>query len=1210
MPFNQQSWLPTLSNVPNSPESSQAGFQITDKATWGDIGTPTATVDVASHFEITQTTPWQVLTLPATTTPWARLIVIDSDATSVEFNMYWTTIKPGGSYVATSIDGTNWSIASAEAANNRVHADDTTVWPVTAWEPLLSEVQTFVTNASYTDVVIYYTWDDLPASEPTYVYIVDASGVVTLVKEPASLANDRVFADDTTVAPSTTWEPTAIEIAVFAAAWSHTDTVIYYTGDDFAGNPPTHVFHVDNSGDVTLIEGPFISSLIVENHEDLIYPQTPTIDTIWLARNTGKVTTREVGFGWDDIGFIDTSTLSSSEAIASGDTPTGERRLISATSTVSDPNFVINAPVVKTDTYTYVLSVNTGVTTTFQFSNFFAGIDGGTMPDIVLDGNPSGGNMQVQFRAFNSTTSGQTKLRLITPITAAGGAHLIQVDTVDQFYSLYPTLPTDSIGFASRSGTVAAYKVGDGWIEYGRTDPFSLASSASINSGDTPTNNDIRWLICLSSVNETFLVNAPAAPSGLYGYTLIALSGVTTTFQFSGDFLDVDGTPLQDITINNSGASIEELSLYFLSRDRDDGSTYMQLMNPISKGSGLPQKGIVIPSIISQGIYTAEGTNSATTLYAATNTQDRVMVTSKLAGVGTVISVQAGESLNGVTDGTYTTQSDGELLLFIDNGVGEWTVQVVGASQQKSLTSDFNVGIVDGQTKTGFNNYADVNGGTVTLPNIGTYFVSYSLTVSNNAGNNGGVFRLVDALGNPIEGSYTRAAATANNSRFSPSQIVKIVTTTENEVYKLQWRTTGGTLTMYNSYVSSEANSNISYQQIPSTETVLAGMVVAEPLHYVSIYGGTNTNIMGSATTVLAGTYNVYSFSDWLVDTIYDPNGLVDVANNLVNISQDGIYRLAFNCDTTNTASDIVIRVDGSVVGISDTTNPNKDNRGIDIIIPLVAGQQVEFGSDNSNALDFRTGTIQVQQLPTSTVVNPDGLVPVDLGYARISKTDGTGTAGDGNTNAEVTFNEDTYSSNMIADAANNRITATQDGRYELEFYHSPNGINVDYNVEFRINGVTIESFAIDSNGGAEPLGALAFDADLVSGDNVTVQLVSAGNSIAYKIGGTSAYLNVQQLSTKTVQMIDNGTAVDDQATSGYMDIGDMRMAWWITPGGSGIETVTFPAWGFAAAPVVTFAPVGTTIRAISINSVSATQAVIEDGGAQVKHWHAIGTKA
>lgn len=49
------------------------------------------------------------------------------------------------------------------------------------------------------------------------------------------------------------------------------------------------------------------------------------------------------------------------------------------------------------------------------------------------------------------------------------------------------------------------------------------------------------------------------------------------------------------------------------------------------------------------------------------------------AGVGRTINVQPGESLNGVTDGSYTTQSDGEAVLFIDKGTGEWVAQVVGA---------------------------------------------------------------------------------------------------------------------------------------------------------------------------------------------------------------------------------------------------------------------------------------------------------------------------------------------------------------------------------------------------------------------------------------------------------------------------------------------------------------------------------------------------
>jgi len=75
-----------------------------------------------------------------------------------------------------------------------------------------------------------------------------------LNKAAAASANNRVFADELTVSPATPGAPTEAEIAAFASAGGHTDTIIYYTGTNVATDPVTYVFHVDASGNVTEIQ--------------------------------------------------------------------------------------------------------------------------------------------------------------------------------------------------------------------------------------------------------------------------------------------------------------------------------------------------------------------------------------------------------------------------------------------------------------------------------------------------------------------------------------------------------------------------------------------------------------------------------------------------------------------------------------------------------------------------------------------------------------------------------------------------------------------------------------------------------------------------------------------------------------------------------------------------------------------------------------------
>lgn len=67
-------------------------------------------------------------------------------------------------------------------------------------------------------------------------------------------ANDRLFADNATVAPATAGEPTVAEITTFAG--TNTDTIIYYTGTNTSTDTPTYVYHIDNSGTVTQLESP------------------------------------------------------------------------------------------------------------------------------------------------------------------------------------------------------------------------------------------------------------------------------------------------------------------------------------------------------------------------------------------------------------------------------------------------------------------------------------------------------------------------------------------------------------------------------------------------------------------------------------------------------------------------------------------------------------------------------------------------------------------------------------------------------------------------------------------------------------------------------------------------------------------------------------------------------------------------------------------
>ncbi|RMH21675.1 MAG: hypothetical protein D6698_02350 [Gammaproteobacteria bacterium] len=67
-------------------------------------------------------------------------------------------------------------------------------------------------------------------------------------------ASNRVFLTNTAVAPATAGSPTTTEI--MAAAGSLSDTIVHYNGTDIETNEPTHVWHVDKSGNYTMLRSP------------------------------------------------------------------------------------------------------------------------------------------------------------------------------------------------------------------------------------------------------------------------------------------------------------------------------------------------------------------------------------------------------------------------------------------------------------------------------------------------------------------------------------------------------------------------------------------------------------------------------------------------------------------------------------------------------------------------------------------------------------------------------------------------------------------------------------------------------------------------------------------------------------------------------------------------------------------------------------------
>jgi hypothetical protein len=260
---------------------------------------------------------------------------------------------------------------------------------------------------------------------------------------------------------------------------------------------------------------------------------------------------------------------------------------------------------------------------------------------------------------------------------------------------------------------------------------------------------------------------------------------------------------------------------------------------------GLPQSGILPASIPSQGIYTAQGTNVATTLYAATGSQDRVMVSSTVTHGGTVISVQAGEYLNGVLNGTYTTQADGELLLFLDNGAGLWTVQV--NSTQAGLASVYGeLALPNGQNIG--TALVDLSASSFTLPDAGVYDISYHVYFTHNIGGTSTSVGMYDASNVLVPQSQAFGASVSGSGQSPMITNTVRITTSASATYKLKMVTNTGNAVIVNNGTgtTSSANSKITYNKI-------SGFIpsIAQPLSYVSVSAGAAQTTFNASSPVL-----------------------------------------------------------------------------------------------------------------------------------------------------------------------------------------------------------------------------------------------------------------------------------------------------------------------------------------------------------------------
>lgn len=330
------------------------------------------------------------------------------------------------------------------------------------------------------------------------------------------------------------------------------------------------------------------------------------------------------------------------------------------------------------------------------------------------------------------------------------------------------------------------------------------------------------------------------------------------------------------------------------------------------------------------------------------------------------------------------------------------------------------------------------------------------------------------------------------------------------------------------------------------------GDVEVQNLHYGSISG---------ASSFPATANFVFPVSAWTTNGA--SFGLtVSEAAGTITIAQAGTYRVVASAMarsvSSNAANSVAIAKNGVVV----YTSPEylAGNAGTyplpmraEEVLTLAAGDVITaFAGPTLSTTAWGTPYLSVSQEPVGMFVNP-GSVPVTaLHYGHFQNDSAIGA------NTDLTLGTSNGVSGLTVGATS--VTITQSGLYKLSA--SVIGtVNANFLVKIRVNGVdTIIGSglqnAVTGSTQVRASGALT----LTAGQVITVQSTNGSNR--------NFVLDVEQKSLHSV-IQPGATAVNDQAASGYIDIGNMRMQWGRNTG-AGNLIVTLPALFANANYVVT----------------------------------------
>lgn len=666
---------------------------------------------------------------------------------------------------------------------------------------------------------------------------------------------------------------------------------------------------------------------------------------------------------------------------------------------------------------------------------------------------------------------------------------------------------------------------------------------------------------------------------------------------------------------------------------------------------GLEKSGSITadPGPAAEGIYTLDASGAAFdfTLPAATGTQARIiLIGDDVATNNVTVKVQTGEALNETTNGTFVISTNGQQLQAVDRATGKWELAVVGVGSTTTLERAFvketsaaiNTSL---QQITGSSNSdwdavvassrrIDISGATsdivgsitvgstdITIGKNGRYSIDASITMEIDS--NKAFIQLVK------NGTDVLAVSGEQSGANAPS------------AFSMTWEgDLSATDTIDLRFDSNSANNNqvlayhVNVSEVPTTETILAGMLTSTTLSRLyarmladqtsNITAGTDhiafdvehtqetkgTNISLDTTTAYTTTLGAASVGRFTLKA----GKQYQLTGGVMNNANPG--NLIVQWQNVNAGADS--QLVASNQGKADSGTAENQSQVVALFTPSVdtlVELKIISNTGPSTIVGSQTFAL-IEELPTSTVVSPDALTPESLEWAII---DIDGQTGDGNNdyaNLGATFDSSSATTaNIAIDAVNAETVQLQAGRWELTGTIRDND-GYDYNW-YNLTDATVVG-QIGSSGEGTNTTARAI-VDLTSAKEFRLRQTSSATNMSIDTNGS--YIKVKQLPSSTV-VDPEAVAVSDQAASGYMDIGAMRMQWGTFTTTTGTdETITFPAafadtnYSFVATSEQT-----NTATSISVNSKTTGSVVVDtwrsDNGTALGSptmWQAIGQK-